>query len=740
MKKLLSLLIVLVMVIALLTGCGGQAATGTDLAKLMLANQRLNAQLLKNDGDIFQSGAQTLTTLANQVRASLPTASNAPRLFASTQTGFGTTNKTGGKVVVDGTAFTWSDFEENSNSVSYMQSYADGIITTAERGAEMIDLFKQKVAIVDQWVRVGGSRLLLHVEENSETLMDRSGDQVDICKRVRDKQGNDVYEMYIGNDLAQTRMTYIKGKLLEHSIKFSATNDVSTIVANCDKGYWEVGTFDYVADRGEYADVPDGYNVSFTIMKDNLAYHFGGTDGSEPNQERNEGSIILDIISSDKKTDIMHVSDFGDDSATFSLKFSGFDGIANVTTTVEADQIGNDPASVNPNDKVRMFTYNDGSFIAILDNSDGAVINLTNGNQIRSNTKYLQEKVTVGDFAITCTTDGYLGHIDVRVSGQTYQQRVATLKQFLQQVGLQCRRNIDQVFDAVQVAGAESKFVQNNFHWNGYAVADRRGLDNARDVVLAEFDEYNGLYQQFKDAPEVSKNAYKSNLSNVDFAPVTLTCSDVTVDKEWVTISSVSLQTESSPLIVAGQSYQVRAGFVKADGTDGIVHVNINNGAAVEATGDSVNVGVNNLSFAVPTLLPGSYHVVVYVCTSDGIRVSQYVPVKITHATNADVTIGNVQRTVDTASEYGTINFQLTDEVQFSFSFDSSLTYDEFYQLIVDQVYNVCTLDTTVEKLVDGSYQVVQSTQKIGVGQYRIAYWVNNGEHSKQGYVQITMY
>ena len=739
MKKLLSLLIVLVMALTVLTGCG-KVASGTDLAKLMLANQRLNAQLLKNEGDIFEAGAQTLGDLASQVKASLTNASSdAPMLFASTQTGFGKLDKTGGKVeVVDGTTFTWSGFEETSNSVSYLDSYAQAIIDTAERGAEMIDQFKQKVGIVDQWVRSGVEKLLLHVEENSETLLDQYEDQIDICKRTRDSQGNDVYEMYIGNNIAQTRMTYVKGKLLEHSIKFADSGDVTNIVAVNDKGYWEVGTFDYIANRQGPNGLMGGYNVAFTILKDDLAYHFAGLDGSEPDDVLNNKFANLNIISSDKKTDIMHVSD-SEGSTMFELKFSGFAGIANVTTTVTPDQVGNNPGGGERHQKVRLFTVNDGEICAVLDSSDGAVINLENGNQIAEGNSYLNDAVLVRSFGITATVDGYLGSVSVAVNGNTYQQRVDLLKQFLQQVGLECRRDIDDVFVGVATASDEQKYVQGVFRWNGSSVATREGLDSGLQVVLDEFVQYDAIYQQFKDAPTVSKNAYKADYKNMDFAEASATSSDVAVEGRQVTIGNVSVQTQSSPLVMEGERYQVGFGLANTNGQQGIVHLDYVNNLLASPTGDTVVVTASQVTFELPVLLAGNYNVVAYVCTIDGIRISQYLPIKVDSAYGTSMTVGNVQMTVDCTGEFGVVTYSPTSDVVLEFAFDQPQTVQDFCSKVAEVVYNVGTLGSVVERYVDGNYIVVDADDTIGEGSYRLAYSVNNGDNSKQGYVFVTV-
>ena len=44
---------------------------GTEAAKLLLAQERLDSQLLKNDGDIFENGSKVFRNLANIARDNL---------------------------------------------------------------------------------------------------------------------------------------------------------------------------------------------------------------------------------------------------------------------------------------------------------------------------------------------------------------------------------------------------------------------------------------------------------------------------------------------------------------------------------------------------------------------------------------------------------------------------------------------------------------------------------------------
>ena len=99
--------------------------SGTDLAKLLLANERLDATLLHKEGDIFDDGAEILRNLAASTSASYQ---------ASTTSAAGGQ----GKVTIEGTTFTFSNFEENCNAYDYFENLTEGVVSTCNTGADMI--------------------------------------------------------------------------------------------------------------------------------------------------------------------------------------------------------------------------------------------------------------------------------------------------------------------------------------------------------------------------------------------------------------------------------------------------------------------------------------------------------------------------------------------------------------------------------------------------------------------------
>ena len=166
MKKIIGLALVVTLLMTALVGCGtpsggvgggGVASiSGLDAVKLLLAEERLNEQLLKNEGDIFENGAQVMTELANKARENLgvtmlkgETATPGFTMTSAQQSDYPTVVPLGGvesassdvdllgslgeekqnigTMEVVGDTVVWKDFGEVSNSYEYFLNLTNNI-------------------------------------------------------------------------------------------------------------------------------------------------------------------------------------------------------------------------------------------------------------------------------------------------------------------------------------------------------------------------------------------------------------------------------------------------------------------------------------------------------------------------------------------------------------------------------------------------------------------------------------
>ncbi len=283
----------------LLVGCGNKTnPEGVDIAKVLLANERLDEDDLS--GDIFTSGKKAFNQIKEMTKKYSYQSKNIKSAF----------NK-------NGTRYTWSDSPEYSNFLSYFYSYADSIEHNAEKGSQMIELAKTSVQTIDCWIKYdGNNQILLNVDKNSETIISRDDEQYEICRRYQNEIGQNTFEMFISNSGTnyKSRMTYIPNLRYEYT---SIQNDtLLVIVANKDKGYWDIMSTSYNEQYDE-----NSMTFSNFVMKDEAIYETTYTI------EKNNGitnEILGDIklVSSNGKCDMLSIS-----NNQFSIFTTGINGL-----------------------------------------------------------------------------------------------------------------------------------------------------------------------------------------------------------------------------------------------------------------------------------------------------------------------------------------------------------------------------------------------------------------------------
>ena len=308
--------------------------SGTERAKLLLANQRLDATVLNTEGNLFENGEKVMYNLIDIAisnlgvqyadKADLTPVSEANTTVETITDKFGTRIEIGDKTV------RWSGFMETNNSYSAFLSHTENIVTEAEAGADLIGFVKKNMRIVNKWVAFGEfDRYYLRVDANSETLyhINNTYEIIDTVKRYKNEAGKDVYEMYRKSTDYEKRTLYIPGE------RYEFTDSYQYFTAANSKGYWEVYSMN---------EAPSHYNVSYFIMKDNICY--------DAIYDPSNGNIsMLKVMSADRKADIFNISTYTNEefpennTMHVDVKFSGFDGVAYVET---------------PRDKMDSYNYN----------------------------------------------------------------------------------------------------------------------------------------------------------------------------------------------------------------------------------------------------------------------------------------------------------------------------------------------------------------------------------------------
>ncbi len=736
MKKLISLLIILTLLLTALVGCkkdGGEnggdtpntddgtfvipeGLSGNDVIKLLLASQRLNSQLLKTEGDIFENGAEVMQTLASRARANL-----------SSATYISTTHEAarGGKVEIDGDTFTWSGFVENCNSYDYFENITQNIVSSAERGAELIDNTKKYVRIVDKWVAIGEEKYYLHVDENSETIYMLRGDQLDICKRYKNESGKNVYELYTSYNSSETRMYYIPGERYEFTDQPKNDETGSTyFVADSSKGFWETLVI---------GEAPAHYNVSCFVMKNDICY--------DVLYDHVNGSILsLKTMSSDRKSDILFFMD-NTDRDLISLHLGAFKGFDSVEITAAPDKV----ASSWDSDNEASVVYNSGPEepYAATTGLESATVNLTNGNKIIADAAYANGNVKVQRVLVGYGSSVYTSELELIVLGESDEEIFANLKAFLDETGLKCRRDIDTILGGIRRAYVEFDSFIEYYKWNGNSVSTEESIRAATYVEDGKLANFAAMYDAVKNAEVIDFSDKDVVELNISFSPITVeSYGSANFDTTTVRVSGLQLTVTDTTLYVENQAYIVTLALLKISGEgDNIIHLTTENPTEITYTEtDSFTVGTLAATAYIPTLTAGEYTLVAYVATSDKIRASQYIPVVFTEINTEQTDLGNATLIPSKNDKNELIlSFIENIDINVEFSSEAALDYAQLKELIATEAYKYgVASDTPIEKYdaETDSFSALAGDEAITEsGLYRLAYSVQNGDVTLNGYI-----
>lgn len=735
MKKITALLVVLTLMLSVLAGCrrtdndGGlpDGMSGKDAAKLILANERLNSQLLKNSGNIFAGGADVLRTLSDKTLASLAgnTVVTDPEVAKIELASNNYEAADGSTVEIDGNLYTWSGFTEYSNSYEYFLNLTGGISSSATVGADLIDHVKKYVRVVDKWVDQGGVEYYLHVEENCEVLYERNDVQIKICRRTRGADGVNLYEVFTKSSSSTTRMSYIPGRLCEYSAISGSFNH--NFLAENSKGFWEV------VDVGVH---DTHYNVSCMVIKNDICY-----DAFYEPSEENRGIGTVKIVSADRKTDILDYT-AADGAAFITVKLQAFDGYARVEKI--SDTVTT-PHELKPGAVVKI----DGDVYS----TQEATLVLDGGRRINVSDRFLSGAVEVSDISVSYFSrepekpgdpygGGYVPTINLRVSGNGFAAQMETLDAFLAECGLSCKRDMNYVKAGILRAFEELAQFTKYHEWNESPIRTEEDIARGWENNLAKHAAYNAMYGQIKDAEVIRENMVELEL-HVKFAPITAeTSASVTNSGMAVEAKGVELTVEDTTLFVVGEKYTVGFALLESEANGGgLIHTEATVSGETEFVGSGPFTVKADGSFTLPEVDEGEYKIVAYIETADGIRTSAYTELKFTALTPASVAFGNVNATLVSAED-GSVSVKCTASKDIDVSVKSGThTHASMTEALSEQIYRYAFVATDAVLEVEGEggsfIAVAESDEPLASGTYRLKYEIKNGSTVTEGYAYV---
>lgn len=732
MKKLFALLLLVCLVLPILAGCSGtQIVTslpewmnGKDALRLMLANERLDVDSLKNAENIFANGVEVLQNLATMSVESLAQYDYAAPLAVTPIASKKETSRDGSVVEIDGQIYKFKSFAEYSNSYDYFMNLTTGVSSTAEQGAELIDNVKKYVRAVDVWVEQGWTQYYLHVEENSETLISRDtnseAQQFEICRRTKGADGLNIYEIYIGSDTSETIMTYIPGKKCEYSHRSKVTDFDHNFLAENTKGYWEVVDVNKASMH---------YNVSCMVIKDDICYDAIYSPSAVRDYGRREETVdghvaLLKVISSDRKTDIINmVQNAGSVSAGIALQaFTGYSHVEYTADVVE-----------RIDSEYYMHGY-------------GTLV-LKNGMRLTEGMTLLDGQVTVHGTNVHFQNkegklSGYVPALELEFTpadGATWQ---SLFREFLTLTGLSCTRDMRQVEAGITQAYRELDSFTKYHKWNDSLIISEDTIAAGYQNLDARFKASAAIYTAVKDTEVIDYSDRDKIELRIPFAPITvMNVASVTADGLFVTVNEISLTVEDTMLFVEGEPYAVHFAMVGVEKNDqGLVHIAYENAREFVYNGESTFTVSTSAEFDIPFLNVGEYALVAYISTADGIRTSGYRPLPVVAISDdtwdQNGVVGSLYRTGD-----GELRATFTEHpvIRISLGQDSFASYSTLRDALSEAAYGYGFVeeDATLEfENADGDWVAVTDTEApLAYGIFRLRYTVHNGNAVKEGYV-----
>ena len=735
MKKIISAMLLLAMLLTFITACGGGSGGGAgnglgDLdpataVKLLLASERLDPSKLKTKGDIFENGVAVMTALAQKTAESMTAMEEKGEYAVLTSTVhpvYGASAKVsetvydnpigGGLVTSDGTNYLFSDFIEVSNSYKAFSGTANGIQRLAEEAANMIDNIKKNVRIVDTWVELfPNEAYLLHVGENEEILYGKREAQKTICRRYRNEEGQYVYEYYLNEEKFTQRLVYIPGVHFEFIVNHGDMNDY--MIADNTKGYWEsywVGPH------------PTHYNVSYFVMKDDICYD------SFYNPKTGEIEF-LKIISADKKTDLFwYQSSESAEHTAFEVHLCGFDGYKGLQ--VKASDVGMEEMG------------GEAGSIPMARGRDVVSLLLNNGKTVRTGDTFVEGKVTLEAIRQTYVYPDYTGTLQIGIHQGSVKEKLEIFREFLAETGLSCRRDLDTVLAGVQRAFDELGEVTKYYSWNGHLQATEEGIAAAIKICDAYTKEFAGLWDNVVNAETVVFDGSEAVSLKMHFAPVTVDAlTPVKQAATTLTLDEIRLSVSDTLLFVENEGYTVHFAL---EGESGFVHLTAEGGGqtATYEKADSFSVGVTGVTLTLPELVPGEYRLVAYIATADGIRSSGVTPVAADSVDPAPITMSHTRLTLTKGEDTLLLKYETVDDVMADATVLADRSYASVHKLLAT---DACKYGVPAENPVevlgeDGNYTALTGNETdLPDGQYRLAYGTVNGEVTRSGYVYTTL-
>ena len=671
--------------------------TGDDVAKLLLASQRLDGQIIS--GGLFDDGVETFNHLASEAKKH------------ASVTPLGTANKTNSVQNLNNVGKKYTEFPAFSRNYTEFGDTTDRIVSDAQMAADTIDFVKKHIRLLDVWVYEGEDdtwQYFLHVDENSETIITRMKDSSEyrICQRYKNAEGDDVYEtMVVTSHGDANRATYIKGKRYEFSINITRDQRYQGITANYDKGYWEI--VEFICDR----TWPEGeqFSIELITMKEDICY-----------------STMYDFRTGKPSAYSMTTPDKSCDIVTISVLEGGVPGETNTHMNFNLAAFeGYDYLIAEEHNMAKMY-LKDGRVVEL-----GTNVSADDGSYIASvNAVYASDSAW-----------GSEGSVILQVVGAgEAQDCYGYAMDVLESWGLSCHYDMDVVYASFQRATLEMENAIKYTLWHGQHISSYQGLNDAIAVEIQKYTAMEEMYTQVKDVQTVSTGGEVYELL-IQFAETSVTVENASYDNGILSLQNLSLTISDTLLMVDGSTYFVALAMQSAE--DGsLVHLAMAEAGQTYSRSDSFTVTTNSMTLEIPVLEGEAYTLVAYIASLEGIRSTAAVAVPVAQVTGDAIKQGNtVMSATQTAEGHLQMTYTKNYDAYITLAPEQGVDYAAFYELVASATYQYGEPSAQRIEVVaeDGTATPMSGDESaVASGVYRLAYSVENGERSASGYVYVT--
>lgn len=662
--------------------------SGKDITKLLLANKRLDSSVIKDSNGIIL--ADTSDVIRTNMSSFIECALRPNRLSLISSKA---------SCTVSGNTYKWSGFDSYCNTTSFFDSYENAIKGCVDQTSDAIDYAKQYIGGLDVWVpsNVESQYLMLSVSGNAEYLYQKDTNGYSVCCRYTNDAAQNVYEIYdyqkdSGNGVAKTYMLYIPDERYEFSLDMGQDMNLYVIAENT-RGYWNLY---YVSDMGEHA------NATNLMSTSKIAYAFDYMLGSSF-----EGGITscVTFISQDKTCDYIKVN-----GNTVTLYPCGFNGIKSFKITAS----GNEVANKGSNDSNAKVVIGDGLYETY---NGGIEIELANGKVIKQEDTFCDGKVKYNYGNVNCVADyGYYPDIQFDVQGNSVDEILNNFNQFLTANNITCKGDMKNIINNAVTGDILLNQFPSSYEWNGYTLDTYANIKSAIAKEKASFATFDNMYNKVKNNKTATITQLGNALLAYDFAKLdTFNAGTVTYKDNKLTVSGMQTSLKDFALIDKNGKYCINLGLATVSESNPTAYdlctmvplQSSNKQFATYTSGDKFTLSQTAEYGANVLLEEGTYYLVAYVSTEDGLPVSVLTEVKPSTAISGSNS--EIQLTVGSDTS-GRVTFTYGEVSDVHISVDKSLssyTFEQIQELLMSTIINVGTPTTRDVEINSGNAWVV---------------------------------